>query len=308
MTTLDSQVLDRVRGVLVGKAVGDALGAPVEFDPPEKIAGLREQLFEFPGGGGWNPGEFTDDTEMSILLAQHLIAGKFDEQELASSWAEWATNASTKDVGFQTGEVLSAVARGQHWSVAVDGLPRDAAGNGSLMRVAPVALFQLAGSIEIADLARAQSQITHPNDWCQESCVAFSAALRFLLMSGEQPEMQYVQASTPNIDVRDRIARAWLDEPPQASGFVLDTLTVGLWAARAADNFDDAVWNAVSRGVDADTSAAVAGALAGARFGASGIKHGDESAFKSAHPLFRTVDRAYLESAAEKLATLALVE
>ena len=121
-----------------------------------------------------------------------------------------------------------------------------------------------------------------------------------MLLSGKQPEMEYVQASTPNSDVRDRIARAWSDDQPQADGFVLDTLTAGLWAARTADNFDDAVWSAVSRGEDADTSAAVAGA----RFGASGISHGDKSTFNSSQPMFAEVDRTYLESVAEKLATL----
>ena len=125
-----------------------------------------------------------------------------------------------------------------------------------------------------------------------------------MLLSGKQPEMEYVQASTPNSDVRDRIARAWSDDQPQADGFVLDTLMVGLWATRTADNFDDAVWSAVSRGEDADTSAAVAGAFAGARFGASGISHGDKSTFNSSQPMFAEVDRTYLESVAEKLATL----
>ncbi|MAZ14116.1 MAG: hypothetical protein CL754_03075 [Chloroflexi bacterium] len=163
MTNLTPQVIDRARGVLVGMAVGDALGAPVEFNPPEQIAGLHEELFAFPGGGGWEPGEFTDDTQMSILLAQHLANGQFDDNKLATSWAEWAIHTSTKDVEIQTSQVLSEVARGQHWSVAVSGLPAAAAGNGSLMRVAPVALFQLAHSFDITDLARAQSRITHPN-------------------------------------------------------------------------------------------------------------------------------------------------
>ena len=83
-------------------AIGDALGAPVEFDPPERIAWLREQLFKFPGGAGWDPGEFTDDTQMAILLAEHLANGQFDEQNLALSWAEWAIHQKTKDVGIQT--------------------------------------------------------------------------------------------------------------------------------------------------------------------------------------------------------------
>ena len=86
-------------------AVGDALGAPVEFDPPEQIAGLREELFAFPGGCGGDPGEFTDDTQMSILLAQHLANGQFDDNKLATSWAEWAIHTSTKDVGIQTSQV-----------------------------------------------------------------------------------------------------------------------------------------------------------------------------------------------------------
>lgn len=167
---------DRARGVLVGLAVGDALGAPVEFESPARIAGRRAELREMPGGGsfGWAPGEFTDDTQMALVLARHLNAhrGSIDQTALAGEFASWASQAA--DVGTQTRQVLDAVGRGIHWTAAVSRLKPNDAGNGSLMRVAPVSLPASSGD-DAATLARLQSEVTHPNEDCRDACAVFRA-------------------------------------------------------------------------------------------------------------------------------------
>jgi ADP-ribosyl-[dinitrogen reductase] hydrolase len=113
-------------------AVGDALGAPVEFDGPEDIAPKRDWLWTLPGGGGfgWLPGEFTDDTQMALVLARHLLEGELDVEALAREFASWALHPETKDVGAQTHRVLRLIQAGQTVSEATSVLDPRAAGNG----------------------------------------------------------------------------------------------------------------------------------------------------------------------------------
>jgi ADP-ribosylglycohydrolase len=277
---------DRARGVLIGGAVGDALGAPVEFEPAARIVGRRQDLFELPGGGifDWAPGEFTDDTQMAIVLARHLGShGTVMQPELAREFANWAGGA--KDVGSQTRAVLSAVASGASWRAGVALLPPTAAGNGSLMRVAPVALAARSREQAVA-LARAQSEITHPNEVCLDACGVFAALLWSALETGVADYAGALDVAA-TVPVEQCILRSEADAPaPKVSGWVLHTLTGALWAVRGADCYADAIWRAVCLGEDADTVAAVAGALAGALWGASSIPKACAGALTSEHPAF----------------------
>jgi ADP-ribosyl-[dinitrogen reductase] hydrolase len=277
---------DRARGLLVGLAVGDALGAPVEFDTPESIAGRREELFSMPGGGtfNWAPGELTDDTQMSLVLSRHLRdrRGTVHQAELARELAAWAVDAN--DVGNQTRTVLSAVSQGTDWKVALEALSGDAAGNGSLMRVAPVALAASSRG-QASELARAQSEVTHPNGSCMDACAVFASLLWDVLDTGELgTDGLGERAKTP--EVRACIERAADIAMPRMSGWVLHTLTGALWAVQGADSYADAVWRAVCLGYDADTVAAVAGALAGAAWGYRAIPASLTQSLCSRHPMF----------------------
>jgi ADP-ribosylglycohydrolase len=278
---------DRARGALVGLAVGDAVGAPVEFDAPEEIVNRREELFSMPGGGmfGWAPGEFTDDTQMALLLGRHLRehGGRIRQDTLVRSFADWAEDAI--DVGNQTRSVLFAVTRGVPWRSAVAALPADASGNGSLMRVTPVALA--AHSAEHAvELARAQSELTHESAACLDCCAVFARLLWNVLETGalaidealSGPEADGIG----NTATRFRLARA-----PQMSGWVIRTLTGALWAMHGATSFEDVIWRAVSLGRDADTVGAVAGALAGSYYGLHAIPDSLSRRLQSQHRLFR---------------------
>ena len=282
-----SSIQDRARGALAGLAVGDALGAPVEFESPSRIAGRRAELREMPGGGGfgWAPGEFTDDTQMALVLARHLDKhhGTIDQDSLASEFAAWAREAA--DVGTQTRQVLNRVQRDGDWRSAIAALRTDAAGNGSLMRVAPVSL-PAPSADAAATLARLQSEVTHPNETCQDACAVFSRTLWIAIDSGTLPPLNQVAnwATTPS--VRDAVRAALDTAPPTMSGWVISTLTGALWAVNGGDQFEEAVWRAVELGEDADTVGAVAGALAGAIWGFSGIPAAFADRLQSKHPLF----------------------
>lgn len=280
--------IDRSAGedLLIGLALGDALGAPVEFDRSEAIADQRAYLEGFPGGGvfAWAPGEFTDDTQMALILAQHLLEyGRVQHEALAQAFMDWAVDSA--DVGMQTRQVLSAIREGYTWREAVSGLRSDAAGNGSLMRVAPVVLIARSRE-EAMSLAVEQSRVTHPNPLCRESCRIYVALLWDTLIGVPKALDEYA-AEASITEVAEAVRQAALPEPPSMSGFVLHTLTGALWAVRDAGSFRDAVWRAVALGRDADTVAAVAGGLAAMTFrGAEGIPEDWRARLRSKHRLF----------------------
>src|SRR5579864_1062386 len=159
---------DRAIGALVGSAVGDALGAPFEFGPARQFS-LRfpasrpgPDTDEMVGGGGfqWAPGEFTDDTQMAIVLGESLVdRGGFDGADLFARFRTWA--AAAKDVGGLT----SAVLKDDDWPrAAARQFKRTgrAAGNGSLMRATTSALFAAGGDLASSfALAQAHSALTH---------------------------------------------------------------------------------------------------------------------------------------------------
>lgn len=297
---------NRARGLLVGLAIGDALGAPVEFEAPAAIAGKREWLFSLPGGGPfqWAPGEFTDDTQMAIVLAHRLIEDHdgLVQQQLALDFSAWAAHPGTRDVGHQTSAVLSQVSRGSAWQAAIASLSPDAAGNGSLMRVAPVALIGQ-GCENVMTLARAQSQVTHPHRWCQDACAVFAAGLLDVL-TGHGLRLGELANLAEQPEVARAVQAASAAEPPQMSGFVLHTLTGALWAVSQANGFSDAVWRAVALGRDADTVGAVAGALAGAIWGIKGIPTALTTLVTTSHPLFTASYPDELIRLADALCTL----
>jgi len=159
----------RVAGALVGSAVGDALGAPFEFGPPGAFSDrfpvpARGSKTEMCGGGslGWEPGEFTDDTQMALLVAASLLErGGLDEADLFDRFVRWA-EADPPDIGNQTRAVLGS---GLPWEVAAAehfASTGRAAGNGSLMRTTPAAIwFSRFGTEATTDAARRISALTH---------------------------------------------------------------------------------------------------------------------------------------------------
>ena len=158
---LDPVLLNRARGCAVGAAVGDALGMPLEFEPPRPQHDLVREMIE----GRIPAGSFTDDTEMALALAESLLAHcPLDPDDLARRFAAWA-GSNPPDVGIHTRQVLSRVARGTPWREAVTAVQAahpDSAGNGSVMRCWPVALVYWQQPDALRAESILQSEVTHP--------------------------------------------------------------------------------------------------------------------------------------------------
>jgi ADP-ribosyl-[dinitrogen reductase] hydrolase len=278
MTTLD----DRYRGCLIGLACGDALGGPVEFDSRAKMdecfpAGLREFI-----GGGWLhlfPGEITDDTQMSLDVARSLCAHpEGDMSDLATRFLAWR-NSAPKDIGNTTRDALDRLAAGVPWAEAGEQTfrhrgERDSAGNGAIMRCAPVAMRFRNDPDRLRDVSIDVSRITHANPLCTWASVVVDQATAALL-NGE-PVAAALERASSGIDQPEVLAALSLAQTASrdkiaSGGFVLDTLVAALWSLIRTESFEDAVVTAVGLGGDTDTTGAVAGALAGAHYGYDAI-------------------------------------
>ncbi|MFI5509113.1 ADP-ribosylglycohydrolase family protein [Mycobacterium sp. NPDC051804] len=287
---------DRVEGVLLGTAAGDALGAPYEFKPPRR-PGLEVAMV---GGGGWERGEWTDDTSMAIAIAEVAATGAdlrdASAQDLiVQRWYEWSLNA--KDVGIQTSSVLRGAARD---GVITAELARAklaelhqrtgrTAGNGSLMRTAPVALAYLDDEEAMVEAARAISELTHFDPDAADACVLWCCAIRHAVQTGKLDVR--IGLRHINSDRRDLWSKR-LDEaesaPPASfpnNGWVVTALQAAVSAITTtpvpaddpkggvfrADHLRLALDAAVRAGYDTDTVAAIAGGLLGAVYGASAV-------------------------------------
>lgn len=291
-----SSYQDRVEGVLLGTAAGDALGAPYEFKPP---MGPRESVV-MKRSALWAAGEWTDDTSMAIAIAEVAAQGMDLREEAAQDaivqrWHHWAQNSP--DVGIQTRRVLARAARGGTITAArtreeSEALHRETgrtAGNGSLMRTAPVALAYLDDEDAMVQAARSLSELTHFDPQAGEACVLWCSAIRHAVLTGEIDVRIGVRHLEPDRRAvwEDHVARAESAEPAdfENNGFVVEALQ-GAWsaihntpepeddAARGifrADRLRLALEAAVRGGRDADTVAAIAGGLIGAAYGASAV-------------------------------------
>jgi ADP-ribosyl-[dinitrogen reductase] hydrolase len=268
---------DRFRGALIGLAVGDALGAPLEFQPARSPDNYVVDMV----GGGWlrlAPGEWTDDTQLTLATVESLLQRRvFDPDDIARRFVTWY-ESNPPDVGNHTRRVLEAIRRTVPWEQASAEAQRyapDNAPNGSLMRCAPLALFFYRNPDYVAGLSQVLSRITHAHPDCENACAYLNVAISFLL-NGESRDAALAAASGSCTDaseeLRERIERAMQPHNETVpTGWVLDTLEVAIWAFMHTSNFESALLVAVNRGSDADTVGAITGALAGACYGLSGI-------------------------------------
>ncbi len=300
---------DRYLGCLVGLACGDALGGPVEFDSREQMDerfpdGLREFI-----GGGWLhlfPGEITDDTQMTLDVARSLCAHPGGNmQDLSDRFLEWR-NSDPKDIGNTTRDALDRLASGVPWDEAGEQThrargPRASAGNGAIMRCAPVALRCRNQPDQLRRISIDVSRITHANPLCIWASVAVDQALAQLLNDEAIPVA--IESSLAGIEldaVKAAAALATTGERDaiRSGGFVLDTLTAAYWSLLRTDSFEEAVVTAVGLGGDTDTTGAVAGALAGAHYGYEAIPARWRGAVQH-HGELMSLARCLLEASAQ---------
>ena len=273
---------DRARGVMLGLACGDALGAPVEFKPRAEIHALYpDGLRDFSAGGWLNvvPGETTDDTRMAVDLAETLVAtDPPDMTDLAGRFAAWLRELP-KDIGETTRLAIDRFIAGDPWDVAgqtaldIRG-DRGAASNGSLMRCAPVAIRFATDSKRLRQVSNDSSHVTHAEPRCVWSCIALNQGIAHLLTGGSRASL--VEAAVDHIDraavvetVRGAVGKTSGDL--EGSGYVVNALSIAFWAVQSTDSLEDAIVAAVMIGDDTDTNAAVTGALAGAIYGDDAI-------------------------------------
>ncbi|GLX36109.1 ribosylglycohydrolase [Streptomyces roseochromogenus] len=266
--------LDRAVGAVLGSAAGDALGAPYEFGPAGALSARGEEM---RGGGGWDPGEATDDTQMAVLVGESLLEhGGLEPADVFARFRHWAA-WEPKDIGLQTEAVLSS---GDPWDLAAAlhfRVNARAAGNGSLMRAATSAVrFAPAGRGATMDAARRIAALTHGDRAAWEGTAVLHELVRVAL-DGDDP-----LAALPGVldavhpEHRARYARVlgpdWHpDLATEFNGAVWPCLGSAVWALRTTGGFAAAVRAAVDLGGDTDTVAAVTGALAGAVYGARAI-------------------------------------
>jgi ADP-ribosylglycohydrolase len=271
---------DRPGGALLGLACGDALGVPHEFD--HLVLGPDEEPRPRGGGpAGFAPGEWSDDTALAIAVAQGLATGGSLEERLdavAGRFLDWY-DAEPPDVGRQTRAVLSAVAAGPRTSAAMRAAATSytrthphAAGNGALMRTAPVALAFLDDRLACAEAARAVAGLTHADPQAEDACVLWTEAIRVAVATGELA----VAAGLGLVDDRWRasLAEAGIGDLGRfhPNGWAVRTVQVAYGAIlRAGADFEEALATAIRVGDDTDTTAAVTGALLGALHGAAAV-------------------------------------
>lgn len=280
------KLLDRYRGALLGLAAGDALGTTVEFRAP----GTFQPIDDMHGGGPFNlrPGEWTDDTSMALCLAESLIeCGEFDPVNQLALYVRWkregyhSSNGECFDVG---GTVRAALARferhSEPWAGSTD---EHSAGNGSIMRLAPVPLF-FAHTPEIA-IARSadSSRTTHGAREAIDAC-RYMAGLIVGAVQGRSRDELLAPLFTPVAGLWAReplapkihavAAGSFLTkEPPdiRGTGYVVESLEAALWAFARSTSFEHGALLAVNLGEDADTTGAVYGQIAGAVYGVEEI-------------------------------------
>jgi len=266
-------VQDRALGAMLGLAVGDALGTTLEFAARDS----QPRLTDIVGGGPFRlkPGEWTDDTSMALALADSLaVHPNLDERDLMQRFLDWyrrgtyACTGKCFDIGITTRQALARFeTSGDPVAGSTD---PQSAGNGSLMRLAPVALRHWQDRAKLADVAARQSRTTHAAPEAVEACMAFAELLADAI-AGEPRSKVLAPRSGWRGRVGEVLAGSWRGkrrDEIRSSGYVIHSLEAALWCVGRTSSFAEAVLLAANLADDADTVAAITGQLAGALYGA----------------------------------------
>ncbi|GAA4019266.1 hypothetical protein GCM10022280_18830 [Sphingomonas swuensis] len=274
----EAAVEDRALGALLGLAVGDALGTTLEFQSRDK----QPRVTGLVGCGpfGLKPGQWTDDTSMALALADSLIAhGRLDETDLMHRFVRWwrqgdySCTGRCFDIGGTTSQALSRFE--QTGDPMAGSAHHQSAGNGSLMRLAPVVLHGFGiGELGALEVAEGQSRTTHAAPACVEACREFAFRL-YLAATGKDRSFVFsFEGSAEDPEVQRVLAGSWRGkhrDEIRSSGYVVHSLEAALWCVARTTTFEDAVILAANLADDADTTAAITGQLAGAMYGMSAI-------------------------------------
>ncbi len=281
----------RVLGSLYGLLVGDALGVPYEFHPPAALPPLHEIDMEPPAGfwrahRGVPPGTWSDDGALALALLDALLeVGRPDAAAIAERFVAWARDGHYAvggrrfDIGVQTSDSIERIEQGVS-PLESGGTDEYSNGNGSLMRVAPLALWHRGTDAELAEAAHLQSLPTHAHPRSLAACALLSLTLRRIVDGSSVSDEALEDAAaalaahyaerTPFAEELQGLMDSPQRRSPTGSGYVVDTLWSAMHAVRGRD-FEGALRAAISFGNDTDTTACVAGAIAGALHGIDAI-------------------------------------
>jgi ADP-ribosyl-[dinitrogen reductase] hydrolase len=279
---------DRYRGTLLGLAAGDALGTTLEFKSP----GTFDPLADMIGGGpfGLKPGEWTDDTSMALCLAESLIEQRgFDAKDQLDRYCLWYERGHLSSTGrcFDIGNtVRNALETYRRTGDPFSGSESpDTAGNGSLMRLAPVPLFFASNPKEAIDCTGESSRTTHGTKVALDACRYFAGLLAGALRGKPKPELlspyfnptdelDFWNANGLDPKIAAIAAGSFKKKNPpeiRGSGYVVESLEAALWAFDRSNSFREGALLAVNLGDDADTTGAIYGQIAGAFYGSEQI-------------------------------------
>ena len=250
--------LDQAKGMLLGLAVGDALGTTLEFSSRDSLPPVTDIV----GGGPFNlePGVWTDDTSMALCLGESLVQCQgWRADDCALRFVRWRDEGYMSPTGdcFDIGNTVSAaldrfVRDGDPYSGSTD---PNSSGNGGIMRLAPAVIANHSDVRSAVDVAVMQSQITHASDECDDFAFALSA---FLHSANLRDALHRIDTATPREQVK-------------SSGYVRDSYEAAFWCFENTASFRDCIVLAANLGGDADTVAAIAGQIAGRVYGMEGI-------------------------------------
>ncbi|MBS3933432.1 MAG: ADP-ribosylglycohydrolase family protein [Truepera sp.] len=280
---------ERYRGALLGLAAGDALGTTLEFKPP----GTFKPITAMAGGGpfGLQPGQWTDDTSMALCLAESLIEQQgFDLVDQLERYVRWWREGHLSSTGMCFDIGVTTRAALQRFLETRDPYsgPSDpySAGNGSIMRLAPVPMAFAHDPAKAIEFAGESSRTTHGARPCIDACRYLGALIVGALHDKDKETLLEARYSPvagygddhPLVPEIAEIARGSFKrlEPPaiQGSGYVVKSLEAALWAFYHSGSFEEGALKAVNLGNDADTTGAVYGQLAGAYYGEGAIPRG----------------------------------
>ena len=278
--------LDNFKGSLLGLAIGDALGAPLEFTKP----GTFQPINDFHGGGMFklNAGEWTDDTSMALCLAESLArCNGFNAKDQMETYWKWLAEGhlSVKDKAVGVGKttmraIFEYKKSGDPYSSVTN--PKSA-GNGCIMRLAPVPLFYADDPLKAIEMSGESSRTTHALQVTIDACKYFGGLIWGALNGIDKKELLSAYYSPVNgyWDEHEMVSDLSVvssgsfkkKNPPEikGTGYVVESLEAALWAFHNSDSFEEGVLKAVNLGDDADTTGAICGQLAGAYYGLGGI-------------------------------------
>ncbi len=280
------QLIEKYQGSMLGLAIGDVLGVPIEFKYPGSFEPVSDFIDSDRFGLGY--GCWSDDTAMSLCLANSLIENNgFNPVDQVEKYKQWLNTGYCSSTGKAIGvgqTILRALAchRNENGPYTILQLS-EADGNGSLMRLAPVPLYYRGDPGQAIEKAKLSSKITHNSDISGDACRYYTGLIIGALNGVSKEELladlycpipDYWQNNQLVSEIHDvAIGSFRRNHPPiiQGSGYVVKSLEAALWAFYNSESFEEGVLKAVNLGDDADTTGAIFGQLAGAYYGINGI-------------------------------------